>query len=126
MVLEPSTWVVGGSDDHRLATRCLLSLQGRFALPETVRVCHLSRWREAVPAAPARVLAIVADPPGATVDFLGLLGRKELSTVMATPDASMLTAAVGVARTRSNPVDDAVHLVVTTLIDWGHEIAARR
>lgn len=127
MASTPSTWIVGAHDDGDFATRCLLLLEERFALPATVTICHRGRGRAAAGQAGAadRVLAFVPDPPGAGSDFLGLLREGEAAAVLGSPSHGSTAVAVGVARSRDKPVEDAVHLAVTTLLDWGHEIAFR-
>jgi len=127
MARAPRTWIVGAPDDDGFATRCLLELEQRFALPENVTVAH-GRRGQAAAAERARVLTFVADPPGAGRDFLGLLREHEAADALAASGTRACPAravAVGVARGRDNAIDDAVNLAVTTLIDWGHEITHR-
>jgi hypothetical protein len=121
------TWIVGAPDDDGFTTRCLLDLEQRFTLPDNVTVAH-GRRGEAAAAERARVLTFLPDPPGGGRDFLGLLRDREAAEALAAAGTRACPAravAIGVARARANAVDDAVHLAVTTLIDWGHEIAHR-
>lgn len=127
MAAAPRTWIVGAPDEDGFATRCLLSLEQRFALPESVTVAHGRRGAGAQTES-ARVLTFLPDPPGAGRDFLGLLREREAAGALEAAGTRACPAravAIGVARGRENAVDDAVHLAVTTLIDWGHEIAHR-
>jgi len=127
MTEAPRTWIVGAPDDDGFATRCLLELQERFELPESVTVAHGRRGDGAHPER-ARVLTILPDPPGVARDFLGLLREREAATALAAAGARACPAravAIGVGRARDNAIDDAVNLAVTTLIDWGHPIAHR-
>jgi hypothetical protein len=127
MARAPRTWIVGAPDEDGFATRCLLELEQRFALPESVTVAH-GRRGSAADNERARVLTFLPDPPGVARDFLGLLREREAASALAAAGTRACPAravAVGVARGRDNAVDDAVHLAVTTLIDWGHEIAHR-
>jgi hypothetical protein len=127
MARATRTWIVGAPDDDGFATRCLLELEQRFALPDNVTVAH-GRRGEAATAERGRVLTFVPDPPGEGRDFLGLLRDREAAAALAASGTRACPAravAVGVARARDNAVDDAVNLAVTTLIDWGHEIARR-
>ena len=125
MSVEAKTRVVGLNDAEGLVTHCLLSLEARFALPETVTVClgggHHARSAHET----ERVLGIVANPPGTPTDFLGLLRGAEAQAVLDGALPFGATVAVGVARGRANAVDDAVNLAVTTLIDWGHDVTTR-
>ncbi len=125
MSVEPRTWIVGLNDAEGLVTHCLLSLEARFALPETVTVCIGDRCRAQSANAAGRVLGIVADPPGAAPDFLGLLRGAEARAAVEERAPVAATVAIGVARGRLNAVDDAVNLAVTTLIDWGHDVTTR-
>jgi hypothetical protein len=127
MARAPLTWIVGAPDDDGFATRCLLELEQRFTLPEDVTVAHGRRGADAQTER-GRVLTFLPDPPGAARDFLGLLREREAATALqaaGTRACPHRAVAVGVARGRDNAVDDAVHLAVTTLIDWGHEIVHR-
>jgi len=127
MTAEPRTWIVGAPDEDGFATRCLLELEQRFALPESVTVAH-GRRGVVADTTRGRVLTFLPDPPGAERGFLGLLRDREAAAALEAAGARACPAravAVGVARSRDNAVDDAVHLAVTTLIDWGHDITHR-
>ncbi len=127
MARAARTWIVVAPDDDGFATRCLLELEQRFTLPAEVTVAH-GRRGDGAQAERARVLTFLPDPPGGGHDFLGLLRDREAADALARAGTRACPAravAVGVARGRDNAVDDAVHLAVTTLIDWGHEIAHR-
>ncbi|MEO1091884.1 MAG: hypothetical protein AAFX81_14735 [Pseudomonadota bacterium] len=134
MSIEPQTWIVGARDEHGLSVRCLLALADRFELPPTVAIDHGERLAQAE-SAPDRVLAFVAKPPAKAAGSLDLLRDGEAMAVLghspAPPvreglrDGSVRAAAVAVCPSRAEPVDDAVKLAVTTLIDWGHDVTAR-
>ncbi len=127
--IEPQTWIVGGTDDSGLATRCLLALEDRFDLPSTVAIDHGDRLRRrGVDDRPARVLAFVATTSGERGEAVDLLRHHEAAAAVRTaPTAALEVVAVALDRSQSEPaIDRAVNLAVTTLIDWGHEIACRR
>lgn len=127
MARAPHTWIVGAPDEDGFATRCLLELEQRYALPSDVEIAH-GRRGPVVAAQSGRVLTFLPDPPGAGRDFLGVLREREAASALEAVGAHACPAravAIGVARGRDNAVDDAVNLAVTTLIDWGHDITHR-
>ncbi len=123
---EPRTWIVGGDRDRDLALRCLLALEERFVLPDAIKICHAALPTSENVRRDDRMLAFVDAPAGAAGDFLGLLRETDARAVIGLCGVPGPTVAVGVAGGRDDAIADAVNLAVTTLIDWGYAIAARR
>ena len=129
---EPQTLIVGSADDSGLITQCLLALADRFELPPSVAIAHRT-GPGAEPSAGmvSNVLAFVegpgpAAPPGEVLraseatEWLATRGRLDRRLAAST------VVAVTVDRSHPAPIDRAVRLAVTTLIDWGHEVVCRR
>ena len=128
MSIEPQTWVVRGADETGLATKCLLALEDRFALPATIAIDHGDRLeRRGEDGGPARVLAFVATTAGERRDAVDLLrDREAAAAVRKVPATALEVVAVALDQSQPEPaIDRAVNLAVTTLIDWGHEVACR-
>ncbi len=132
MSIEPQTWVVGSTDDSGIATQCLLALEDRFALPASVSIDHGDPRRRCTKAqGPARVLAFVTAARCDRERAVDLLRDQEAQAALAVAEAAKDGAmeVVAVALDRTDPkaaIDQAVKLAVTTLIDWGHEVACRQ
>ncbi|MFW5834862.1 MAG: hypothetical protein ACOCYE_12275 [Pseudomonadota bacterium] len=132
----PRTWIVGTLDEHGVTTQCLLALEDRFLLPGTVAIDRGNRLVAAgTPGAAERVLAFVSARAGDGERGVDLLRDEEARALLeqsrdAAPRSRAgdpLIAAVAVDHRHAAPaIDQAVNLAVTTLIDWGHEIACRR
>lgn len=127
----PETWIVGTADDSGLVTQCLLVLADRFELPATVAIAHEDRFRAERDAASVANLLAFVDGPCPSAPAGEILREQEATAVVSTrcrlaeEAIASRVAAVTLDRSHPEPVDKAVRLAVTTLIDWGHEVIRR-
>jgi hypothetical protein len=128
---DARTWVVGRGDDSGLVTQCLLALQGSFDLPPCVAIARDPAPRADRVTSPTNVLAFVPiralDASRAELLREDEAARLVLGVGSASPAPGRPNVvAVAVDEHDPAPVEKAVRLAVTTLIDWGHEITCRR